>query len=113
MSKISQLKPGPRAAVFCSFSAPNPESSSGKCEYLTLCIFSLSGLPDLPPALLPAPSKRARPSPGRPLPHDEDPEERLNRHDEHITAVLSKIVVRVSPAEWGRKGLGVEGAAER
>lgn len=57
-------------------------------------VVMLDSLPDLPPALLPAPSKRARPSPGRPLPHDEDPEERLNRHDEHITAVLSKIVER-------------------
>ncbi|XP_028622818.1 RNA polymerase II-associated protein 1 isoform X2 [Grammomys surdaster] len=57
-------------------------------------VVMLDNLPDLPPALLPAPAKRARPSPGRPLPHDEDPEERLNRHDEHITAVLSKIVER-------------------
>lgn len=57
-------------------------------------VVMLDNLPDLPPALLPAPAKRARPSPGRPLPHDEDPEERLNRHDQHITAVLSKIVER-------------------
>jgi hypothetical protein len=69
---------------------------------LNICIPFLSDLPDLPPALLPAPAKRARPSPGHPLPHDEDPEERLNRHDQHITAVLSKIVVRVSPAGWGK-----------
>nr|XP_034351905.1 RNA polymerase II-associated protein 1 isoform X2 [Arvicanthis niloticus] len=57
-------------------------------------VVMLDNLPDLPPALLPAPAKRARPSPGRPLPQDEDPEERLNRHDQHITAVLSKIVER-------------------
>ncbi|XP_031227395.1 RNA polymerase II-associated protein 1 [Mastomys coucha] len=57
-------------------------------------VVMLDDLPDLPPALLPAPAKRAKPSPGRPVPHDEDPEERLNRHDRHITAVLSKIVER-------------------
>ena len=63
--------------------------------------FFLSDLPDVPPALVPAPAKRARPSPGHALPHDEDPEERLSRHDQHITAVLSKIIVRVSPAGGG------------
>lgn len=63
--------------------------------------FFLSDLPDVPPALVPAPAKRARPSPGHALPHDEDPEERLSRHDQHITAVLSKIIVRVSPAAGG------------
>ncbi|KAM6201575.1 RNA polymerase II-associated protein 1 [Rhynchocyon petersi] len=57
-------------------------------------VVMLDNLPDLPPALVPAPPKRARPSPGRPLPEDEDPEERLNRHDEHITAVLTKIIER-------------------
>lgn len=57
-------------------------------------VVMLDNLPDLPPALLPAPAKRARPSPGHALPQDEDPEERLNRHDQHITAVLSKIVER-------------------
>ncbi|KAM4829813.1 RNA polymerase II-associated protein 1 [Thomomys bottae] len=54
----------------------------------------LDDLPDSPPALIPAPPKRARPSPGRPQPQDEDPEERLNRHDQHITAVLTKIIER-------------------
>ncbi|XP_037358157.1 RNA polymerase II-associated protein 1 [Talpa occidentalis] len=57
-------------------------------------VVMLDSLPDLPPALVPAPPKRARPSPGRPLPEHEDPEERLNRHDEHITAVLTKIIER-------------------
>lgn len=55
----------------------------------------------MPPALVPAPAKRARPSPGHALSHDEDPEERLSRHDQHITAVLSKIIVCVSPAGGG------------
>ncbi|XP_048188637.1 RNA polymerase II-associated protein 1 [Perognathus longimembris pacificus] len=54
----------------------------------------LDDLPDSPPALVPAPPKRSRPSPGRPPLPDEDPEERLNRHDQHITAVLTKIIER-------------------
>lgn len=54
----------------------------------------LDSLPDLPPALLPAPPKRAKPSPGLPLADNEDTEERLNRHDQHITAVLTKIIER-------------------
>nr|XP_042131917.1 RNA polymerase II-associated protein 1 isoform X1 [Peromyscus maniculatus bairdii]XP_042131918.1 RNA polymerase II-associated protein 1 isoform X1 [Peromyscus maniculatus bairdii] len=57
-------------------------------------VVTLHNLPDLPPALVPAPAKRARASPGHPLPEDEDPEERLSRHDQHITAVLSKIIER-------------------
>ncbi|XP_004687951.1 PREDICTED: RNA polymerase II-associated protein 1 [Condylura cristata] len=57
-------------------------------------VVMLDSLPDLPPALVPAPPKRARPSPGQPLPEHEDPEERLNRHDQHITAVLTKITER-------------------
>ncbi|XP_008845021.1 RNA polymerase II-associated protein 1 [Nannospalax galili] len=57
-------------------------------------VVMLDDLPDLPPALVPAPAKRARPSPGQPLPQDEDPEERLSRHDQHITAVLTKIIER-------------------
>lgn len=57
-------------------------------------VVTLDTLPDLPPALVPAPPKRARPSPGHSLPVDEDPEERLSRHDRHITAVLTKIIER-------------------
>ncbi|XP_007938614.2 RNA polymerase II-associated protein 1 [Orycteropus afer afer] len=57
-------------------------------------VVMLDSLPDLPPALVPVPPKRARPSPGHPPPQDEDAEERLNRHDEHITAVLTKIIER-------------------
>ncbi|XP_069453959.1 RNA polymerase II-associated protein 1 isoform X3 [Ovis canadensis] len=59
-------------------------------------VVMLDSLPDLPPALVPAPPKRARPSPGHLLPEHEDPEERLNRHDQHITAVLTKIIVRLT-----------------
>ncbi|XP_019824127.2 RNA polymerase II-associated protein 1 [Bos indicus] len=57
-------------------------------------VVMLDSLPDLPPALVPAPPKRARPSPGHLLPEHEDPEERLHRHDQHITAVLTKIIER-------------------
>nr|XP_013014294.1 RNA polymerase II-associated protein 1 isoform X2 [Cavia porcellus] len=57
-------------------------------------VVMLDDLPDLPPALVPAPAKRARPSPDQPLPADEDAEERLSRHDQHITAVLTKIIER-------------------
>ncbi|XP_045394032.1 RNA polymerase II-associated protein 1 isoform X1 [Lemur catta] len=57
-------------------------------------VVMLDNLPDLPPTLVPAPPKKARPNPGYPLPEDEDPEERLNRHDQHITAVLTKIIER-------------------
>ncbi|KAM9202906.1 RNA polymerase II-associated protein 1 isoform 2-T2 [Dugong dugon] len=62
-------------------------------------VVMLDSLPDLPPALVPAPPKRARPSPGRLPPEDEDPEERLDRHDEHITAVLTKIIERDTSSE--------------
>lgn len=54
----------------------------------------LDDLPDLPPALVPAPPKRAKPNPDQPLPAYEDAEERLSRHDQHITAVLTKIIER-------------------
>ncbi|XP_040854016.1 RNA polymerase II-associated protein 1-like [Ochotona curzoniae] len=57
-------------------------------------VVTLDNLPDLPPALVPAPPKRARPSPSQCLPVDEDLEERLSRHDQHITAVLTKIIER-------------------
>ncbi|XP_016067836.1 PREDICTED: RNA polymerase II-associated protein 1 [Miniopterus natalensis] len=57
-------------------------------------VVMLDNLPDLPPALVPAPPKRAKPSPGHPLADHEDPEESLSRHDQHITAVLTKIIER-------------------
>nr|XP_010596659.1 RNA polymerase II-associated protein 1 isoform X1 [Loxodonta africana]XP_010596660.1 RNA polymerase II-associated protein 1 isoform X1 [Loxodonta africana] len=62
-------------------------------------VVMLDNLPDLPPALVPAPPKRAKPSAGCLLPEDDDPEERLNRHDEHITAVLTKIIERDTSSE--------------
>ncbi|XP_036591210.1 RNA polymerase II-associated protein 1 isoform X2 [Trichosurus vulpecula] len=55
-------------------------------------VVTLDKLPDLPPTLVPAPPKRARPSPRFKLPEDQDPEERLDQHDRHITAVFTKII---------------------
>lgn len=50
-----------------------------------------SDLPDEIPALTPA--KKSRFKQDRVRFEDEDPEERLERHDTHISAVLSRIVV--------------------
>ncbi|XP_004861673.1 RNA polymerase II-associated protein 1 isoform X3 [Heterocephalus glaber] len=57
-------------------------------------VVMLDDLPDLPPALVPAPPKQVRPTSDPALPADEDAEERLSRHDQHITAVLTKIIER-------------------
>ncbi|XP_072479970.1 RNA polymerase II-associated protein 1 isoform X2 [Notamacropus eugenii] len=61
-------------------------------------VVTLDELPDLPPTLVPAPPKRARPSPHFKLPEDQDPEERLDQHDRHITAVFTKIIERDTSA---------------
>lgn len=50
-------------------------------------------LPDQLPSLTPAPPKKSRFKAGRVTFNDEDAEERLDRHDTHISAVLSRIVV--------------------
>ncbi|XP_043842659.1 RNA polymerase II-associated protein 1 isoform X2 [Dromiciops gliroides] len=55
-------------------------------------VVTLDKLPDLPPTLVPAPPKRARPSPNFTLPEEQDPEERLDQHDQHITAIFTKII---------------------
>uniref|UniRef100_A0A6Q2XLH2 RNA polymerase II associated protein 1 n=1 Tax=Esox lucius TaxID=8010 RepID=A0A6Q2XLH2_ESOLU len=51
-------------------------------------------LPDDLPTLTPAPPKKSRLKGERVRFEDEDPEELLDRHDTHISAVLSKIIVR-------------------
>uniref|UniRef100_A0A665VSB0 RNA polymerase II associated protein 1 n=1 Tax=Echeneis naucrates TaxID=173247 RepID=A0A665VSB0_ECHNA len=53
-----------------------------------------SNLPDQLPSLTPAPPKKSRFKASRVTFEDEDAEERLDRHDTHISAVLSKIVER-------------------
>lgn len=52
-------------------------------------------LPDQLPSLTPAPPKKSRFKGSRVTFEDEDAEERLDRRDIHITAVLSRIVVSV------------------
>lgn len=110
--KVTQLEPGPHSSCLSFFDPPLPSFSSWEgMSILTSRFFPFSDLPDSPPALVPAPPKRARPSLGCPLPEHEDPEERLNRHDQHITAVLTKIIVRLTlvewdEASWGSKNIG-------
>uniref|UniRef100_A0A3P9PTM4 RNA polymerase II associated protein 1 n=1 Tax=Poecilia reticulata TaxID=8081 RepID=A0A3P9PTM4_POERE len=51
-------------------------------------------LPDQLPSLTPAPPKKSRFKASRVTFEDEDAGERLDRHDTHISAVLSRIVER-------------------
>lgn len=50
-------------------------------------------LPDQLPSLTPAPPKKSRFKASRVTFEDEDAGEKLDRHDTHVTAVLSRIVV--------------------
>lgn len=50
-------------------------------------------LPDEMPSLTPAPPKKSRFKAARVTFEDEDAEDRLDKHDSHISAVLSRIVV--------------------
>lgn len=50
-------------------------------------------LPDQLPSLTPAPPKKSRFKAGRVTFEDEDAGERLDRHDVHVSAILSRIVV--------------------
>ncbi|XP_030575398.1 RNA polymerase II-associated protein 1 [Archocentrus centrarchus] len=54
----------------------------------------IEDLPDQLPSLTPAPPKKSRFKASRVTFEDEDAEERLDRHDTHISAVLSRIVER-------------------
>lgn len=55
--------------------------------------FPSPDFPDVLPALTPAPPKKSKIKSTSVHFDDEDPEERLERHDQHITAVFSKIIV--------------------
>lgn len=55
--------------------------------------FPSPDFPDILPALTPAPPKKSKTKSASVHFEDEDPEERLDSHDQHITAVLSRIVV--------------------
>ncbi|CAN9502106.1 unnamed protein product [Ophioblennius macclurei] len=57
-------------------------------------VVTIEDLPEELPSLTPAPPKKSRFKASRVTFEDEDAAERLDRHDTHVTAVLSKIVER-------------------
>ncbi|XP_072221291.1 RNA polymerase II-associated protein 1 [Leuresthes tenuis] len=57
-------------------------------------VVTIEDLPDQLPSLTPAPPKKSRFKASRVTFEDENAEERLDRHDSHISAVLSRIVER-------------------
>lgn len=57
-------------------------------------VVTMEDLPDQLPSLTPAPPKKSRFKASRVTFEDEDAGERLDRHDTHISAVLSRIVER-------------------
>nr|XP_021389142.1 RNA polymerase II-associated protein 1 isoform X1 [Lonchura striata domestica]XP_021389143.1 RNA polymerase II-associated protein 1 isoform X1 [Lonchura striata domestica] len=61
-------------------------------------VVMLDGLPDSLPPLTPAPPKKSKIKSASVHFEDEDPEERLESHDRHITAVFSKIIERDTSA---------------
>ncbi|NXA36352.1 RPAP1 protein, partial [Eudromia elegans] len=61
-------------------------------------VVMLDDFPDVPPALTPAPPKKSKVKSACVHFEDEDPEERLDSHDQHITAVFSKIIERDTSA---------------
>ncbi|NXA44577.1 RPAP1 protein, partial [Nothocercus julius] len=61
-------------------------------------VVMLDDFPDVPPALTPAPPKKSKVKSACVHFEDEDPEERLESHDQHLTAVFSKIIERDTSA---------------
>ncbi|PKU38495.1 rna polymerase ii-associated protein 1 isoform x1 [Limosa lapponica baueri] len=61
-------------------------------------VVMLDDFPDTLPALTPAPPKKSKIKSACVRFEDEDPEERLESHDQHITAVFSKIIERDTSA---------------
>ncbi|KAM9291758.1 RNA polymerase II-associated protein 1 isoform 2-T2 [Morus bassanus] len=61
-------------------------------------VVMLDDFPDILPALTPAPPKKSKIKSACVHFEDEDPEERLESHDQHITAVFSKIIERDTSA---------------
>ncbi|NWU75791.1 RPAP1 protein, partial [Onychorhynchus coronatus] len=61
-------------------------------------VVMLDGIPDILPALTPAPPKKSKIKNACVHFEDEDPEETLETHDQHIAAVLSKIIERDTSA---------------
>uniref|UniRef100_A0A3P9DTI3 RNA polymerase II associated protein 1 n=1 Tax=Maylandia zebra TaxID=106582 RepID=A0A3P9DTI3_9CICH len=70
------------------------EGRSGENEGSQRDVVTIEDLPDQLPSLTPAPPKKSRFKASRVTFEDEDAEERLDRHDTHISAVLSRIVER-------------------
>ncbi|XP_041809436.1 RNA polymerase II-associated protein 1 [Chelmon rostratus] len=68
---------------------PNGEDEGRQRDVVTI-----EDLPDQLPSLTPAPPKKSRFKASRVTFEDEDAEERLDRHDTHISAFLSRIVER-------------------
>ncbi|XP_056249486.1 RNA polymerase II-associated protein 1 [Seriola aureovittata] len=68
---------------------PNGENEGSQRDVVTI-----EDLPDQLPSLTPAPPKKSRFKASRVTFEDEDAEQRLDRHDTHISAVLSRIVER-------------------
>ncbi|XP_053331671.1 RNA polymerase II-associated protein 1 [Spea bombifrons] len=67
---------------------PGQEADQGR-DVVTLPEF-----PDLPPILTPGPTKKSKFAGQRVHFADEDPEDLLDQHDDHITAVFTKIIER-------------------
>ncbi|XP_074548093.1 RNA polymerase II-associated protein 1 isoform X2 [Halichoeres trimaculatus] len=67
----------------------NGENEGGERDVVTI-----EDLPDQLPSLTPAPPKKSRFKANRVTFETDDAEERLDRHDPHISAVLSRIVER-------------------
>ncbi|ETE67747.1 RNA polymerase II-associated protein 1, partial [Ophiophagus hannah] len=61
-------------------------------------VVMLDDFPDVPPLLTPAPPKKSRFKSAH-VHFDEDPGKQMDRNDQHITAVLSKIIVKSAPAK--------------
>ncbi|XP_051647315.1 RNA polymerase II-associated protein 1 isoform X1 [Manacus candei] len=61
-------------------------------------VVMLDGFPDILPALTPAPPKKSKIKNASVHFEDEGPEDTLESHDQHITAVLSKIIERDTSA---------------
>ncbi|XP_036397895.1 RNA polymerase II-associated protein 1 isoform X1 [Megalops cyprinoides] len=68
-----------------------PEAESSRRDVVTMSGLCGTDLSDQIPTLTPAPPKKSR-FKDRVYFEDDDPEEQLDRHDMHITAVLSRIV---------------------
>uniref|UniRef100_A0A4W6FF74 RNA polymerase II associated protein 1 n=1 Tax=Lates calcarifer TaxID=8187 RepID=A0A4W6FF74_LATCA len=67
---------------------------NGETEGSQRDVVTIEDLPDQLPSLTPAPPKKSRFKASRVTFEDEDAGERLDRHDTHISAVLSRIVER-------------------